>query len=300
MRILVIGASSFIGREVYFYAKQQGHCVLGTRYSSKDDELLYFDLFTHDIEDVIPDWFVSVKESLYCIICSAIPKIDKCKMNLELSEMLNVTKTIKTVDSLSRMGFKVVFLSSEAVFDGEKGYYNENDRVNPVNEYGKQKVKVETHILSFYPKHLIFRLSMVVSSKVAKGHLFYDWYNNIEKKLPIKCIRGQIFSPTDVEDVAKGILIALEKDLEGVYHLSNPEFFLRDELARLFILQSRLNVMIDVLDMEKFKFFDKRTLKTYLDGSKFTNRTGFCFNSISNIMHNFWSNTTGKKLIKED
>ena len=284
MNLLVVGASGFIGYNIFAHAKQNGFNVIGTSCSRDERGTVKFNLRENCIEDVIPSGFF--KDGNCCaVICSAIIKIDECWNNQEKSNDINVTKTIKLLNTLNCLGVKSVFISSEGVFDGERGYYNEDILPNPINLYGQQKVIVENYITKNIPSCLIVRLSVVVSSNPREDHLFNNWMGQVAQNKPIECIANQVFSPTDVNDVARGILIAISKDMRGIYHLSNSEFFHRDELARQFLYATKTKSEILVNPLESFKFKEKRALVTYLDGSKFASETGLRFNSIRNVLH---------------
>lgn len=285
----MIGASGFIGREIYDYSKNEGYDTIGTQYSGSFKDLIRFDLTSQKIYKVIPNEFLK-NDDIFAVICSAIPKIDKCKKDINKSYELNVLKTIKLIDDLTMLGIKFIFLSSEAIYDGEKGYYDESNLPNPINEYGRQKVEVENYINSNTSNNLIFRLSMIVGDQVKQGHLFYDWYKCINKHIPIECIKGQIFSPTYVKDIAKAVIYAFEKNLIGTYNVSNSEYFLRAELAKQFSIIMQKNINIISKDLQEFDFLDKRALKTYLNGFKFKTDTKIEFTSVKEIINKFHDN----------
>ncbi|MGE5390789.1 MAG: sugar nucleotide-binding protein, partial [Deltaproteobacteria bacterium] len=189
MNILIIGASGFIGQCLYNRARQNGHIVLGTRFSRGDSELLSFDLTRQDIFDIVPADFWEADE-MAAVICSAIPKIDLCYRDKAGSTFLNVTRTIDLIDKLQARNVKTVFLSTDAVFDGIQGYYDETNHPNPLNEYGRQKQEVENYLLATHAESLIVRMGMVVGDDPASSHLFAEWYQKICNKQAIACIKG--------------------------------------------------------------------------------------------------------------
>ncbi|MFZ5988633.1 MAG: SDR family oxidoreductase [Bacillota bacterium] len=290
MKLIIIGASSFIGQNLYLEAKSRGYDVIGTQYSSNHREFIKLNLLTQKLSDVIPSKFINSSCKKFAVICSAVPKIDRCYLEGDVSYKLNVVKTIELVKELNNLGAKVAFLSTEAVYDGERGYYDESVPPSPINHYGLQKVEVENFINSFDPGSLIFRLSMVVSDKPNEKHLFSDWYQKAADTGYIECIKGQIFSPTYVKDVAQGILCSIEKDLGGLYHLTNSEYFLRGELARQFLRITNIHGEVVEKPLEDFNFIQKRSMRTYLDGAKFVRDTGFGFLSMKEVIRKFGDN----------
>jgi len=290
MNILIVGASSFIGQSIYMQARQKKYQVVGTRYSnSSNPQLLTYDLTQHDIFKIIPTEFMN-SNNICAVICSAIPKIDICYREKERSNNLNVTRTIELIKELQAKNIKTVFLSTDAVFDGIQGYYDEASQSDPLNQYGLQKREVENFILSGNPDDLIVRMGIVVGDNPNVPHLFTEWYEKVRNRQPIECIKGQVFSPTYIEDVANAILIALERKLSGIYHITNPEYFERAELARQFLALSKEKTIILEKELHEFNFSQKRAIKTYLDSSKFRTETNMPFTSMKEVMKNFMGN----------
>ncbi|MFZ5354286.1 MAG: SDR family oxidoreductase [Bacillota bacterium] len=291
MKLLIIGASSFIGSNMFECAIKSGYNVIGTCYSNCRREFIKYNILENRIVEVLDKSFnTNNRDNAYAIICSGIGKIDDCFKYKEISYKINVEKMMQLIDDLTYLGYKVVFLSSEAVFDGQRGYYNELSPVSPINEYGRQKVQIENYILDRYSQHLVFRLGVVVGDYHPQRHLLSVWYKSVLDNTPIRCIEGQIFSPTYVQDISDAILLALDKNLSGLYHLANQEFFQRDELARQFLYAMNRQVDIIVEPMNKFGFVEKRSLKTYLDSSKFTRETNFNYTSMREVFEIFLKN----------
>lgn len=296
MRLLVIGASGFIGRYILSLAKERGYLVLGTQFSAGRADLIKFNLLTDRIADIIPKSFFETNEQICGVICSAISKIDQCWINREQSYKINVINTIRLLNDFKRLGIRAVFLSSEQVYDGKRGYYDESIPPSPVNEYGRQKAEIESYINSNLPRDIVLRLSMIIGDDPAEKHLLAQWYSWVLDNKPITCIEGQVFSPTYVKDVAKGTIEALNKNLNGLYNLTNPEFFAREELARQFLITLNKDKEINIVikPQEEFGFPERRSLKSYLDGSKFNKTIGMCFTPVKEIFSAFISNAGWK------
>jgi dTDP-4-dehydrorhamnose reductase len=290
MKLLIFGASGFIGRHCYRLAGENGHDVFGTYSGHYQAGLTHFDILTDKIMNIIPPSFLSETSAIYAVVCSSISNINRCFSEKEPTRRLNVTRTIDLLKELASNNIKPVFVSSSNVFDGLKGYYDETDDVNPVNEYGRQKAAVEKFILENLPGALILRLSKVVGSRPDEKHPLAEWYHLIKQGTPIVCMDGLIWSPTYVEDVASGILKAVEKGLAGVYHLANPEIFTRYELAIQF--SSALGHKAEIVSQpaDSFNFLEEYPLKSYFDGAKFRNDTGQRFTSMSEVFRRFIAN----------
>jgi dTDP-4-dehydrorhamnose reductase len=291
MKFLIVGASGFVGRHTFSYIRSLGYDAIGTQANSKQSDLISFDLFSDRIQACIDPSFFATEQPIFGVICSAFSRIDRCLLEREKSYQINVEKTFQLIDDFKTLGVKPIFLSSDHVYDGKWGYYCEEDAANPINEYGRQKLTVETYLRkNFLDDFLIFRLSKIVGNDPKEAHPFSEWYQNLESGRPIVCIEGQIFSPTFVRDVAWGIVTSCEKSLFGLYHLASPQFFPREELARQFARSLGKEVEIICKPQADFNFADQRPEKTYLDSTKFARETGMQFTSMREVFHAFAKN----------
>ncbi|MBF0207306.1 MAG: sugar nucleotide-binding protein [Oligoflexia bacterium] len=290
MNIIVIGASGFIGNHIYTMGKNDGHLVLGTTNSKRNIDLVAFNMVSDEIKNILTLNFTTDPANTICIICAAISKIDFCVIDNVYSEKINVHATIRLIEELSSLGIKVVFLSTDYVFDGKDGGYSEEDHVNPITEYGRQKVKIEKFIMDTSSSNLIVRLSKILGDNQDYLHPFSEWYKQITKKETIYCIKDQIFSPTFVGDVYKGIIALINKRCTGVYHLANSEIFSRERLISLFIEKIGMKTEIVEKELKDFYFIDNRTLKSYLNSTKFQNEVGLNFTKMSDIAERFAAN----------
>ena len=128
----------------------------------------------------------------------------------------------------------------------------------------------------------------VVRLHTVEEEMRYDVrYFAVEAGRPIVCIAEQILSPTSVVDVGRAAWEAARCNLTGVYHVANPEFFERAELARCFVRECGANVEVISRPLESFSFDDPRPLKSYLDATKFREATGMAFTSMRKTIRNF-------------
>lgn len=272
MQLLIIGASGFIGRHLYQYCKQAGICAAGTYYQNKtDNEYIFFDMYRQSFADLLermPENFC-LKE-MTVILCGANASIDSCKLNEKLSYILNVQRTKEILAELQQLKIKTVFLSSEAVFEGEKGLYTEEDIPNPITAYGRQKFEIENYILGNIKNALIFRISRAVGSCFGEKDIFNEFFQKICKNEKIICLKNQSFCLTEVDDISKAIVLAVSRDLQGLYHVSSDNYITRYELARLFskeVFNGRGLGLVEEKDFEEINFVDNRHVKGGLNGA---------------------------------
>jgi dTDP-4-dehydrorhamnose reductase len=218
MRFLIIGASGFIGRNVLAHVRALGFEAVGTQSQLRAPELVKFNLLSDRIVDCVGKAFFESEGQVCVIICAVVSNMDQCLLDRATSHRINVQQTIQLVDDVRPFKAKVVFLSTCFVFDGTRGYYNEEHPVTPVNEYARHKVEVEQFLQTNVPDAFIARLEKIVNNDPNDRQLFSQWYKLLQAGEPIVCIEGSLLSPTYVQDVAQAFVLACQKNLAGVYH----------------------------------------------------------------------------------
>lgn len=225
--ILVTGANGFLGYYLVQQLLQKGHKVVATgkganRLPFRDETFVYRPLDFTNKENVAAVFALAKPDVV--VHCGAISKPDECELNREAAFLINVTGTINLLEAAVLCRSHFIFLSTDFVFSGEKGFYQEGDERAPVNYYGQTKVLAEDEVVK-YP----FAWS-VVRTVLAYGKTFSGRENivtNTAKALgegrPLKIFNDQWRTPTYIEDLAAGIVSIIEKGAEGVYHLSGED-----------------------------------------------------------------------------
>ena len=159
MKSLIIGGSSSLGQ---FLINKNKNLFDFTSYKKKIKDGIKFDL----INDRLLDLKINNYENI--IILSAISSPDECKKNPEYSNKLNVLSTINLINYCINKNKKLIFFSSEFIYDGLKGNYDENDEPNPINLYGEQKLLVENYIKNNCEKYSILRVAKTFTNNIQR------------------------------------------------------------------------------------------------------------------------------------
>ena len=106
------------------------------------------------------------------IITSAKPNISFCEKNSLEAYKINVEGTLKLIKKLKNNVLKIIFLSSDYVFDGKKGNYNDTDKTDPNTVYGKHKKIIEDEIKKLTNNFLVLRLSKIYGLKKGDNTIF--------------------------------------------------------------------------------------------------------------------------------
>lgn len=288
MRLIVIGASGLIGNAVYHMAKKQGFSVVGTQNKVHDPEF-----YRYRLEDDDPEIFLQKiefyrkRESAFAVLSAAVSNINQCYEQPELSHAINVDGVERLVQVFAKNGIQMIYLSSDAVFDGQRGNYTEKDNVQPLCIYGKQKAEVERYLQENFPEVLIYRLAKQLDITLTGNHFLSDVYQQCSRKEKIRCIQGLKFNPTYVMDTAGYIIAGLEKKLTGIYHVASPEIHSRFDLVMKLCSLLGCNAEITSEGVEKFSFHEEKALNTTMNVSKIMRVLPYRFTPIDFVLRQF-------------
>ncbi len=223
----IIGASGFIGKALLsLHRKTHPDCV-GTALNQLKGDLKYLDLLSCDIAPL------KLAESGHqdAIITAGIARIIVPQKEKEYTK--KVTQgTLKLIQQLADEGIKPIFISSECVFDGRTGNYDDDAPVNPVNEYGKQKAEIEQGMQEICKgRYLIARFSKVFTLEKKDGSIFDEMAAALTSGGTIRAAYDQIFSPTLLSDAINALKILQTKNATGAFNISTTEVWSRYDLA---------------------------------------------------------------------
>lgn len=225
MRLLITGSSGLLGSKLVKAARD--HEVIPT-YVTKP-------LITNSVKMNIIDKneVLNVMGKFkpdVVIQAAAETDVDKCEVDKEHAWKVNVWGTKNVAEACAETGAKPVYISTDYVFDGEKGLYDEKDVPRPVNHYGLTKLEGEKHIAGI-ESHLIVRTSVLYGWHPWKQN-FATWVlDSLRQKKQIKVVNDHYNSPTFAGNLAELLLEAVGKDLIGLYHISGRERISRFEFA---------------------------------------------------------------------
>lgn len=274
MNLLLVGASSFIGKEIYRQAKAQVCNVVGTATRPQNPEWYPFNLKNGDIREVLRasglQGCMDQGEQVSAIITAYYCGNERTVINLREAQEVNLIGMENLLDALHGLGIKTLFFSTECVFSGRDGKapYKEDDPTDPVLAYGRHKAEIECYIREHMPEMLIYRLSQNVSTEPDGIQIFSDVYERQKKETQFRSIQGQIISPTYIGDTAHWALEGLRRGLSGIYHCENPESMPRAELVRRFLKAIGSKATVDEVPLSSFGFKESRTMDVRLDCDK--------------------------------
>jgi dTDP-4-dehydrorhamnose reductase len=137
------------------------------------------------------------------------------------------------------LGVKPVFASSEMVFSGSKGMYEETDIPDPILLYGKYKVEVESFLAENSDDYLVFRLSKVMGATKNDRSIFANWLAELESSEAgiIRCAQDQYFSLISISDISRLLVTLIRSRAYGIYHFSDGVRHNRLDLLNLLLIE---------------------------------------------------------------
>lgn len=227
---LVFGASGFIGRRL---SERLGPGrVVGTCSRAPIKGGIRFDGATDRLSDVLPRGSGPTVRRAFLL--HGITDLDVCARDPSGAARVNVAGMERLIGDLLDRGIAPIFTSTDAVFDGERGGYREEDEPFPIIEYGRQKRAVERLVLERGWPVLIVRLSKVVGTTPGTHSLFGEWSTAVEAGRPVLCATDQIFSPIALDDAVSILIDLAERGVTGIVHVAGPEARSRYDLHALF------------------------------------------------------------------
>ena len=270
-KVIIFGGSSYVGR--HLIAKINPNNVLFTYNKTTISGGVKFDSTVMDIEEV-----VDLNEVNSAVILLGDTNPETCIEDVEKSENLNVRSIKRIINALSTYNIKVIFASSEFVYDGGTGNYIESDKTKPILLYGKQKLEIEHYIRKNISTHTILRFAKIYGSELDDKTLFTSWLKLVELESNIVCADDQYFSPVHIDNVVDTILFAISNEMRGIFNLAGPVRKSRMEL--LLILIREINKIKDCntnvlpCSIDDFNLNEKRPKDVSMNPSKLVSATG--------------------------
>lgn len=240
MKILITGASGQLAREFQQLLPFSGHTVNAPSEESLD--ITDPASVRSAIGDLHPDAVIN---------CAAYNNVDKAETDHETAYRVNALGPENLAVICREFNALFVHYSSDYVFDGRKeGFYTETDEANPINSYGETKRAGEIRVMNTADQYLLFRLSWVFGK--GQQNFLYKLAEWAGKKKVLKIVSDQVSVPTYTEDIAAITMLAIERKLRGLYHLTNSGYASRYEVARYFLEKTGLETLVLPVTSDQF------------------------------------------------
>ncbi|MDI6801268.1 MAG: dTDP-4-dehydrorhamnose reductase [Thermodesulfovibrionales bacterium] len=243
--------------------------------------------------------FVSVMDAVsqyapdVILNCAAYNLVDKAEENYDAAFSVNAIGVKNLAVACKKNNALLVHYSTDYIFDGRKeGFYSEADIPNPINKYGMSKLSGERMLMEETDNFLIFRVSWVFGE--GRQNFLHKLSELADRSNILKIVCDQISVPTYTADIVRFTMLALNKGLRGIYHLTNSGYAARYEIARYFIDRIGSDNLILPVTSDYFPSAAKRPYFSAMSNAKLSKALGVEIPQWKDAIDRFVDNTEGR------
>jgi dTDP-4-dehydrorhamnose reductase len=274
---LILGAEGQLGKAFKSYLS--AHDMAFSAPPEKDCDITDASNLEKIVESVSPTVIVN---------CAAYNAVDDAEEEKELAYGINCTAIEKITEICNHHQIKLIHYSTDYVFDGTKGnLYIEEDETAPLNVYGQSKLAGERIVVEKAHDYMVFRTSWVFGDGVQNFIYKLRQWAQRNRVLRISC--DEVSVPTFVDDIVQVTLQAANKNLEGLFHLTNTGYASRYEWARHITSILNMDHTIIPVPMDAFPCKARRPLFVPMSNENLSKKLGI------DIPH--WKNSVKQYLL---
>jgi dTDP-4-dehydrorhamnose reductase len=281
MKILVTGSNGLLGQKIVYACLDKYHAKVELIATARGENRLlqkqgyeYVPLDITSKTDVLE--VISRFKPDVVIHTAAMTNVDACETDRTGCKANNVDAVSNIVEACNLTGAHLVHVSTDFIFDGENGPYDEEAQANPVSYYGWSKAEAENIIQQSSHSWAILRTILVfgVVDNASRSNVVLWAKSALEKGSPIKVVDDQYRMPTLAEDLAEGCLLAATQKAKGIFNISGKEYM------NIYELVHRVAKYFN-LDTSMVERSDSSTLN---QPAKRPPRTGFTLNKSKSVL----------------
>ena len=237
MKVLILGATGLLGKALVREWTADEVLAMGSR----DVDIRDAANVRQVVGNARPDWVV---------LAAAYTDVDGCEGHRELALAVNRDGAANVAEAVAESGGRLLFLSSDYVFDGKKtSPYEVDDRRNPQSVYGSSKAQAEVNLLQILPECCMVRTSWVFG---VGGKCFPDTILRLAaSRSSLDVVDDQRGSPTYTVDLSQAIIQLCRKNARGIVHVTNSADCSWFEFAQEIIRQSGLTTEVKPTTSQK-------------------------------------------------
>ena len=230
LKFLVTGSAGLVGHQVV-KDLSESHEVFSCYNKSKPQfgipmkmDLLNHEMISNVLLETEPDVVIHL---------GAMTGVDLCETQQDNALKINSQATEILAKECSKINSFMVYVSTDYVFDGNSGLYEENDATNPLGFYGKSKLLGEKSVQNFSSDWCIARTSTPFGLHPTKKSFPIWVIENLQKQKQIDVLTDQFTSPTYVPSLSRMLIEISERHLTGIIHVAGASKISRYEMAKL-------------------------------------------------------------------
>ena len=235
MKILLFGSSGMLGSDCKTVLSKEHEVIAPDK---KELDIIKWDAIIENIQNISPDVIIN---------CAGFTNVDACETEVFTVKKINVEGPRNLAQGSARFGCKLVHISSDYIFSGQKNMpqpYFEDDPADPISAYGKSKMESESAVRENAPNYIIIRTAWLYGingSNFIKSILT----NTLTKKRKtLKVVEDQFGSPTWTYRLALQIKELIKNNAKGTYHATSEGYCSRFEYAEYVLKKLKVKVSI--------------------------------------------------------
>ena len=250
MKLLIIGASGVLGSRLFNDAISKKWGTLGTYCSHECGGLFYLNVRDMNSMEKAFNFF----RPEIVVMAGGITDVDLCALKPKLADDVNIKGTSNLVKKIKEYDSKLVYVSTDYIFDGENGPYAETDKPNPINKYGETKLEAENIIRSKLKNYLIVRTAQLCGIDHAEKNFVLKIIHNMKSGKKVYAADDLYSTPTYAGFLSEIVIKLIEKKANGIYHGAGAEFLNRydyvNKIADVFELDKALIQRVKLKDLK--------------------------------------------------
>jgi len=225
IKVLITGSNGFLGSNlVRFFAQKSNYRVFSTsqkpRVNPKIENFIQGNLLDNSF---INRLFSTIHPDLVINTVSLV-NVDQCEENPDLANKITVDTAENIAKASNCYGCRMIYISTDHLFDGKKSFYSEEDAPAPVNVYGKTKLQAERRTHEIVKDAVIIRTNFFGWSPPGHPSTFGEWvYNNLKERKPMNLFIDYYFTPIEVTYLAEAIETVMMSDFSGIINIAGSE-----------------------------------------------------------------------------
>jgi dTDP-4-dehydrorhamnose reductase len=237
MKILITGSNGLLGQHLVKLLVAKNYQVFATGKGQERIPIAQNGEYSYHEMDIADSGSVSstmhAVQPDVVIHAAAMTQVDDCELNPQQCERVNVQGTANVLMEAETYCKHFIYISTDFVFDGENGNYSEDDDLKPISFYGFTKMQAEAIVQTGDIPWSIVRTCLVYGNVLqgTRSNIITWVRDSLQQGKNIRVVADQYRTPTYVEDLAKGIMLIIEKKAEGIFHLSGKDILTPYDMA---------------------------------------------------------------------
>jgi dTDP-4-dehydrorhamnose reductase len=279
-KIFITGGTGLVGRDVSIFLSDRYEVYAGTNEDNikiKNCNIVKQDITDKEklikiITEINPDFIIHL---------AALTDVNLCEQKKELAREINVKGTKNVVIAAEKIGARLIYASTNYIFDGKRGMYKEEDAPNPLNFYALTKLEGEREVLK-YPNSVVTRICPFGLGTDEKPSFTAKMIKSLSEQKRVDVFSDQFYSPISTYNYARVLIEILNSNFIGIINITGPERLSRYEFAKKVASAFNLDPsLLNPIKIRDLKESAERPRDTSLDISKAKSLFGNIFLDVS-------------------